>query len=110
MATQRRPSDFKWNGRVSWLVVGLGLIGSAGGLVTGEYMWFVGGAVIALLALLVMRLSGRAKFGSRHIATLEGDIAPLGDQNEERGPEERVTVVEPPADDPPPPESAPHQE
>ncbi len=84
-----------------WLCLLLALVGMAAavyGVVAGKYDWFIGGAGVTLLALLVPRVRGKGKVPIPGMKNpLEGDFAPIGDPPPEG---ERVTVVEKPEDDP----------
>jgi hypothetical protein len=99
--------NFKWNLRASYGVAALGGAGAIEGMILQRVEWFVAGAVVSLVALLLPRLHGRTKFGAPSIVTAEGDVTPVGDP---RPKEEEVTVVEPRDDAPPPGGSSPRSE
>jgi hypothetical protein len=90
-----------------WLCLGIAAIGGGGavyGLIIATYWLFPAGCGIAILALAVTRLKGRAKIPIPGMdEPLEGDFAPIGDP-----PEEKVTVE--PTSPEQPPKPAPPQE
>jgi hypothetical protein len=90
--------DWHPNFRLSyWLSHAVAAVGGTGaiyGLVVGTYWLFPAGCGVALLALLSLRLRGKAKVPIPGMSEpLEGDFVPVGDPP----PDELVSLEEPPA-------------
>jgi hypothetical protein len=90
-----RP-NFRLNYWCCLLLAIVGVAAAVYGLVNGTFDWFMGGAAIAIIALLIPRLRGRGSVPIPGMNNpLEGDFAPIG---EPQPAGEKVTVLEP--DDP----------